>query len=88
LLADFVPFDPAILELAMRQFLDQIENLGGELPGFLAGLGLSPWLLAAVVATTASEIARRRLRQTQAGRCPATGGEGATATWFPDLAVP
>jgi hypothetical protein len=88
LLADFLPFDPATMNLALRQFLDQINNLNGELGSFVEGLGLSPWfVVAAAVATTASEITRRRLRRTQ-DQLSATGCEGATSTWFPDLILP
>src|SRR5207253_4056723 len=86
-LADLLPLDLASLEGDIQAFLQQIEQLGGELSSLLARMNLSPLLMAVAVAAVAGELTRRHLqgphRRPQLAAC-----EGATLAWFPDLTGP
>jgi len=86
-LADLLPFNLASLEEDIQAFLEQIEQLGGELSSLLARMNLSPWLMSIAVAAVAGEIVRRRLqepnRRPQLAAC-----EGASLAWFPGLTGP
>jgi hypothetical protein len=86
-LTDSLSFDLALLEGDIQAFLQQIEQLGGELSSLLARMNLSPWLMAIAVAAVAGEIARLRLqgphRRPQLAAC-----EGETLAWFPGLTGP
>jgi hypothetical protein len=81
---DLVRFNAAGLEQDLQSFLDQIDQLGGELIGVLRGLHLSPWLMAVAVTAAAGEMARRRQRQWQRGLAAGDAAAAGT-TWFTDL---
>jgi hypothetical protein len=85
--SNFLPFDLASLERALKQFLDQIRDLGGELFSLLERMNLSPWLVALAVAGVTYEVARRRMRQPQGGLILA-GAHAGTLPWFAGLIDP
>jgi hypothetical protein len=74
LLTNFMPFDPAPLSLAMRQFLDKANDAGSELTDSLEGADLAPWLVTAAMAAAAYEVARRQIPLSQFGTTPPPGG--------------
>jgi hypothetical protein len=60
----FLPPVPlAAVERALRQFLDQLEQVRQSLDGDRGESGLWPWIVAGAAAGAACEIARRQLRQ-------------------------
>jgi hypothetical protein len=84
-----LPFNLASLERDIQAFLEQIEQLGGELSSLLARMNLAPWLMSIAVAAVAGEIVRRRLQEPH--RCPQpqlAACEGASLAWFPGLTGP
>lgn len=85
LLDGVVPFDPDAVQVAMQQFLDQVENLGGDAASWLAQRNVAPWVVALAVGLTAYDVARRRRQQTQRGLV-LTDEDGTPLTWFPGLA--
>jgi hypothetical protein len=70
------PFDLATLERGLQRFLDQLARLGEDLAWPQGGAGTWPWIVAAVAAAAACEIARRQLR-------PRAGGTPLAADGFP-----
>ncbi len=84
LLEAVAPFDRDAVQAAMRQFLEQVENLGGDASSWLAQMNLSPWVVGMALGLTAYDVARRR-RQTQRGLA-LTDDDGTPITWFPGLA--
>ncbi len=83
-LANFLPFDPAALDLAVQQVVHQIDDLGEELTGFLEGMGLSTWLIAAATVAAAYEIARRQMQGSQLHHALPGEGPGPGSVWLPD----
>jgi hypothetical protein len=91
LLANIVPFDPKIFELAMQPVFERVSDLGEEFAS-LAGPNLFPlerpslvsWLMAAAVAACAYEMARRQMQYPQPGQEPSDYSHGPTTMWFPD----
>ncbi len=80
-----MPFDQEAMQAAMQQFLEQMENLGGDAASWLAQMNLSPWVVAIAVGLTGCEVARRRQQQAQRGLV-LTDDDGTPVTWFPGLA--
>ena len=78
--------DTAVLERGLQRFLDQLNALGLPAPGQGRDPGgpswpgrvraLLPWLGAAAAATTALELARRRLRPPAESAFPSPGAAG------------
>jgi hypothetical protein len=67
-LAGLLPtFDPSVLEVAMRQFLAQLEQMDSPLNRRPEETGLPVWIVAGAAAATACEIARRAFRSQDAG---------------------
>jgi hypothetical protein len=87
-LANFLPFDPEVLDLAVQQVVQQIDELGEDLTSLLHGMGLSPWLMAAATAAAAYEIARRQLQWSQLRQAYSSDGQGSGTVWLPDVADP
>jgi hypothetical protein len=54
--------DLSSLELGMRQFLEQVDDLGQRIQD-TSGPGLYPWIVSVAAAAVACEIARRQLKQ-------------------------
>jgi hypothetical protein len=87
-LADLLPFNLASLEGDIQAFLEQIEQLGGELSSLLARMNLSPWLMSIAVAAVAGEIVRRRFQEEPHRRPQLAACESASLAWFPGLTGP
>jgi hypothetical protein len=62
-LAVLPPGDLSALELGMRRFLNQLEQMGQRLACPPEGTGLWPWVVAAAAAAVACDLARRQLRR-------------------------
>jgi hypothetical protein len=83
LLATVLPVDVVALEASLGRLLDGINRWGEELAALTEDTWIPPWLIAAVLATAACEVARRQMKK------PAlalnTGGvvEDDTVTWLP-----
>lgn len=76
-LSDAAPLNLAAMETALRQFLEQLDELGRQAGGWLADVGPLPWLLMGLaVAAALHEGVRRRLRQVRAENA---------RRWFPGL---
>ena len=66
LLTEATPFELAAMERALRQFLDQLDELRENVGAWLSDAGPLPWVfLSMAVAALANEILRRRLQQAQ-----------------------
>jgi hypothetical protein len=79
----------AALDMAIRQFLAGLDDLGRDLANLLAHNGLLTWLLAAAAGAGALELTRRRLRRRQmlpAGDAPRDDAD--TLSWVPGLPHP
>jgi hypothetical protein len=61
-LLGLAPLDLSGLERAMELFLEELAQMGRGLTGHGGDTGLCLWIVAAVTAATACEIARRQLR--------------------------
>jgi hypothetical protein len=62
-LAAFTPELTGALDRALRQFLDEIDDLGEELGQMISDPELASWIMLMAVAGTAAEVARRQLRR-------------------------
>jgi hypothetical protein len=60
LVTTFQPIDPVAVSTVMRQYLEQIANLGDELTNLLGSVGPSAWIMMTAIAVTALELARLR----------------------------
>jgi hypothetical protein len=87
-LASFTPERPAAVDLALQQFLDQVEDLGRELGTAVVQTGLTPWVVAVGAAAAAFEVSRRRLRRAFPRVGLAAGASDVTLTWATGLAGP
>lgn len=85
LLEGVVPFDADAVQVAMQQFLEQVEDLGGDAASWLAQMNFAPWIVALAVGLTAYDVTRRRQQQAQRGLV-LTDADGTPLTWFPGLA--
>jgi hypothetical protein len=63
LLGALPPPDLAALDAAFQQFLDRLDQLGGDLASQLNGSGLFPWIVAGGMAVAACEIGRRQFQR-------------------------
>ena len=75
LLTDVIPIDMFRMENALQQFLDQLDDLGQDVGGWLRTAGPMPWVVLSLgIAAATAEIARRRCagpRQSgRRGNCP------------------
>jgi hypothetical protein len=80
-LAESLPFDPAMLDRAIAQYLDQIDDLGGVLADLMRSDRVLPWLEGAALAAAASIVARRwdgKPSDSSSGE----EGEGVTPSWL------
>jgi hypothetical protein len=85
-------FDPTVFQLAVQQIVEQVSELGEELLDPLEGQRLfsaerprlMAWLMAAAVAASAYEMARRQMQVPVGGEGAAGHGHGPAAMWFPD----
>ena len=67
LLTDVIPIDVSAMENALQQFLDQLDDLGQDVGGWLRTAGPMPWVVLSLgIAAATAEIARRRLQQAHA----------------------
>jgi hypothetical protein len=62
LLPGILPYDLAHIERAVDEFFAQLEQLGENWTDLPALVRWTPWLVAAVMATSAFELARRQLK--------------------------
>jgi hypothetical protein len=85
LLDGIVPFDVEAVQAAMQQFLEQVENLGGNAASWLAQMNVSPWVVAVAIGLTTCDVIRRRQQRAQRGRV-ITDDDGTPLTWCPGLA--
>ncbi|HEV3255966.1 MAG TPA: hypothetical protein VG013_03730 [Gemmataceae bacterium] len=63
LLPGILPYDLAHIERAVDEFFAQVEKLGENWTDLPALVRWTPWLVAAVMATSAFELARRQLKR-------------------------
>jgi hypothetical protein len=80
-LAEALPFDPAKLDRAIAQYLDQIDDLGGVLADLMRSDRVLPWLEGAALAAAASIVARRWNRK-PSDSSSGEEGEEVTPSWF------
>jgi hypothetical protein len=78
----------AALALGIRQFLNQVENLGQDLGGMLEQMGCTPWLMALAATAISTEVVQRRLRRRSPRLNLAGGGADETLTWVAGLPGP
>jgi hypothetical protein len=81
-LAESLPFDPAALDRAIAQYLDQIDALGDALADLLRSDGAWPWLAGTVVASAAGAVAHRWARRPRSEPVTLVDGEGTISSWF------
>ena len=86
-IAESLPFDVATLELAIEQYLDQVDELGVGVARALAGSELYYWLAAVALGITAGEMARRRLRRPRSGPVLTETGGDTRSDWFLGLST-
>jgi hypothetical protein len=87
-LADYVPQGAAPLEIALRNFLEQVEDLGRELGAVVRGSGLAAWLAVLGTVGVTLELTRRRRRRL-GGRLGLAGGAGdVMLSWVTGLPGP
>jgi hypothetical protein len=78
------PFSAALVEQALRQYLDGLDHVREAVEGWAVALG--PWSLVCVGVTVAAagELARRRLRRTRV-RLAGAGGEDVDSWFYTNL---
>jgi len=80
-LAEFLPFDPAKLDQAIAQYLDQIDDLGGVLADLMRSDRLLHWLEGTALIAAASIVARRWKRDPSESSSE-EDGEGISPIWL------
>jgi hypothetical protein len=81
LLGEASPADAGPLDVAIRQFLQQLEDFGWDVGHTVAEGGLPPWALAAALGAAALEGIRRYTRRTSSRPALVAGAEQDTLTW-------
>jgi hypothetical protein len=81
-LAESLPFDPAVLDRAIEHYLNQIDDLGNTLADLLRSDGMWPWLAGAVAASAAGAVAYQRARKHQSEPIALVDSEGRISSWF------
>jgi hypothetical protein len=83
-LAESLPFDPAVLDRAIEHYLNRIDAFGNTLADLLRGDGAWPWLAGAVAASAAGALAYQRARKHQSEPIALVDDEGTISSWFLD----
>jgi hypothetical protein len=84
LLGEAAPADAGPLDVAIREFLGQLDNLGRDLTQGAARNGPLPWVLVAALGAAALEVGRRQVRRRERLVLDADDDED-TLTWVPGL---
>jgi len=80
-LVESLSFDPVMLDRAIAQYLDRIDDLGDVLADVLRTDRLSPWLQGTALATAACVVARRWYRK-RSDSSLGVDGEEVSPSWL------